>query len=224
MNETKSAAAFFDVDRTLLPGTSTEMLLVRSMLRRRLPGRFRLVPYLIEALRLLPKGPTLMRKANKGFLAGAAPEEVRAWGETLFIDAVEPRLADDPGRGWVERERGLGRAIVLLSGMPELLLAPFVRFFDADLGAGTPLQVDADGRLTGAHMGLHPYGAAKLTIARALCEKHGWEARACSAYGDHESDAAILDWVGEPFAVDPDDGLRRIARARGWTILDRNER
>jgi putative phosphoserine phosphatase/1-acylglycerol-3-phosphate O-acyltransferase len=221
MSTTGSGAAFFDVDRTLLPGISAEMLLVRAMLRRKLPGRFRLLPYLIEAIRLLPKGPTIMRKANKAFLAGASPDQVRAWGERLFVDAIAPRLADDPGRSWVARERARGRAIVLLTGMPDLLLAPFVRHFAADLGVGTPLDLDTRGRLTGTHTGLHPYGQAKLTIARSLCERHGWEARACSAYGDHESDAALLEWVGEAFAVDPDDGLRSIAHARAWTILDR---
>ena len=221
MNSTSRGAAFFDVDRTLLPGTSTEMLLVQSLLRGHLPGRFRLIPFLIEAIRLLPKGPTVMRKANKAFLAGSTPDEVRAWGERLFTDTIAPRLEGDPGRGWVEAERSGGRAIVLLTGMPDLLLPPFVRHFAADAGIATPLDVDARGRLTGSHTGLHPYGKAKLELARRLCDERGWDPRVCSAYGDHASDAFLLEWVGEAFAVDPDEGLRTVARERGWKILDR---
>jgi HAD superfamily hydrolase (TIGR01490 family) len=224
MRPSPNGAAFFDVDKTLLPGTSTEMLLVKALLRGRLPGRFRLFPFLAEALRLLPKGPTLMRKANKAFLAGATPEEVRAWGERLFTETIGPRLEGDPGREWVEAERCRGRAIVLLTGMPELLLPPFVRHFGADIGIATPLDVDAHGRLTGGHEGVHPYGEAKLELARRLCEQHGWDPRVCSAYGDHATDAFLLEWVGEAVAVDPDDGLRAIALERGWRVLDRRPR
>jgi len=162
-----------------------------------------------------------MRKANKAFLSGVAPEEVRAWGERIFADSIGPRLVHDPGIAWVEHERGLGRAIVLLTGMPDLLLDPFIRRFSADLAIGTPLEVDGRGRLTGRRAGPHPYGKAKLEIARALCEKHGWDPHSCSAYGDHASDVSLLEWAGEAYAVDPDKGLRRIAQSRGWTVLER---
>lgn len=221
MDPTSHCAAFFDVDRTLLPGISTESLLVRALLSGRLPGRFHLVPFLIEALRLLPKGPTAMRKANKAFLAGTTPNEVRQWGERIFTESVAPRLEADPGRDWVEAERCRGRAIVLLTGMPELLLPPFVRHFAADFGIATPLDVDKHGRLTGSHTGPHPYGKTKLALARNLCNQRGWDLRTCSAYGDHVSDSFLLGEVGEAIAVDPDDGLRAIAHERGWKILDR---
>lgn len=224
MTPSASGAAFFDVDKTLLPGTSTEMLLVKALVRGQLPGRFRLLPFLAEALRLLPRGLTVMRKANKAFLAGATPEEVRGWGERLFAESIGPRLEGDPGHEWVEAERCRGRAIVLLTGMPELLLPPFVRHFGADVGIATPLRVDARGRLTGGHEGLHPYGQAKLEIARSLCEQRGWDPRLCSAYGDHATDAFLLGWVGEAIAVDPDDGLRAIASGRGWRVIDRRPR
>ncbi len=104
--------------------------------------------------------------------------------------------------------------------MPDLLLEPFAGRFGAEIAIGTPLEVGANGRLTGRRAGPHPYGAAKLVIARGMAEEHGWEARACSAYGDHATDAYLLAWAGEAFAVDPDSGLRREAERRGWTILE----
>jgi putative phosphoserine phosphatase/1-acylglycerol-3-phosphate O-acyltransferase len=213
------AAAFFDVDRTLLPGASAEMLFVRALLRGQIPGRFRVLPFLAEWLRLLPKGITIARKANKAYLAGAAPEEVRRWGEELFAAQIEPRL-HGRGRTWIERERNAGRAIVLLSGMPELLLEPFVLHFAADFRIGTPLEIDARGKLTGRRAGPHPYGRTKLEIAQKLAEEHQWDLSECSAYGDHASDVFLLASVGEAHAVDPDPRLRSEAAARGWPILE----
>jgi HAD superfamily hydrolase (TIGR01490 family) len=211
-------AAFFDVDKTLLPGTSMEMLLARALLRREVAGRFAWLPFIAEWMRLLPHGPTIARKANKAYLKGARPEDVRTWAEEIFERSVRPRLGER-GLEWIANERGRGRAIVLLTGMPDLLMAPLVRAFSPDLAAATVLEVGADGLLTGRRLGLHPYGRAKLTIARDLAEKNGWDLALSSAYGDHASDAYILAAVGEALAVDPDHRLRRLAHLRGWKVL-----
>jgi len=213
-----SSAAFFDVDRTLIPGTSMEMLLTFALLRHEVPGMFAWLPFLVEWFRLLPYGPTIARKANKAYMAGARPEDLRGWADDLFERKVRPRLGDR-GHAWIAREKARGRAIVLLSGMPDLLMGPLVRTFAPDLAVATVLEVGANGRLTGRRAGMHPYGRHKLTIARDLCARHGWDLADSSAYGDHASDAYLLAAVGEPYAVDPDRRLRRLALLRGWPIL-----
>ncbi|MBM3286148.1 MAG: hypothetical protein FJY88_02195 [Candidatus Eisenbacteria bacterium] len=218
MDGAQAGASFFDVDKTLLPGVSVEMLLVRGLLRRTIPGRFRWLPFLLEGSRLLPRGLTVARKANKGYLAGFDPAQVREWAEALFDSEIEPRLGIR-GKEWVAWERALERKIVLLTGMPTLLLGPIARHFGADFAIGTEMELDARGRLTGRRAGPHPYGRTKLDIASRLALEHGWDPRGCSAYADHWSDAHLLRWVGEPFAVDPDDRLRREAERRGWKIL-----
>ena len=218
MEKRCQAAAFFDVDKTLLPGTSTEMLFVHALLHREIPGRFRIWPFIAEALRLLPKGLTIARKANKAYLAGSTLEEVRRRGRFLFETKIEPRLGDR-GRIWIEKERKRDRAIVLLTGMPEPLVEPFAQHFGADFSVATPLEITPDGRLTGRRAGPFPYGRTKLEIAQRLADEHGWRLPDCSAYGDHASDAALLGAVGEAYAVDPDPRLLREARQRGWTIL-----
>jgi len=194
------------------------MLFVRALTKKTIPGRFRTLPFLFEGLRLLPKGLTVARKANKAYLTGATEDEVRAWAERLFSEQVEPRLGSR-GREWIERERTKARAIVLLSGMPEPLLVPIGRHFDADHLLGTELAVRPDGRYTGRRAGPHPYGAAKLEVALKLARKEGWALADCSAYGDHATDAILLAAVGEAYAVDPDPGLRTTAERYGWTIL-----
>ncbi len=196
-----------------------EMLVALALVRRQLPGRFAWSPFIGEWLRLIPHGPTVARKANKAYLKGARPDDVRVWADDLFARKVRPRLGDR-GTAWIAEERARGRAIVLLTGMPDLLMTPLVRTFVPDLAVATPLEVGADGRLTGRRAGVHPYGRAKLAIARDLAQRNGWDLALSSAYGDHASDAYILAGVGEAIAVDPDRRLRRIAHIRGWRIID----
>jgi HAD superfamily hydrolase (TIGR01490 family) len=219
METTRHGGAFFDVDKTLLPGVSAEQLLVVGLLKGCYDGGFRLFPFLIEAFRLLPRGTTVARKANKAYLSGARAEIVRSWADLLFEREVRPRLGSR-GAALVAAEKERGRGIVLLSGMPDLLLEPFLRHFGADFGIGTPLEVRPNGRLTGRRSGPHPYGRAKLDLARALAHEQGWDPAACSAYGDHRTDAILLDWVGEAVAVDPDPGLRAHAARKGWRIVE----
>ena len=46
----------------------------------------------------------------------------------------------------------------------------------------------------------------------------------CFAYGDSLNDRWLMAAVGRPTAVNPSDELARIARERGWPILDWEER
>lgn len=39
-------------------------------------------------------------------------------------------------------------------------------------------------------------------------------------YSDHVSDAPVLEWADEPFAVNAHGPLRKLAAAKGWTVLD----
>lgn len=211
-------AAFFDVDKTLLPDTSMEMLLATALLRGELDGRFAVFPFIAEWFRLLRRGPTAARKANKAYLRGARPEDVRSWAEEIFAREVSPVLGDR-GHRWISRERDRGRVIVLMTGMPDLLLGPLIRTFSPDAAVATVLMVGENGRLTGRRASFHVYGIAKRFLARQLAKDHGLDLALSSAYGDHSSDVYLLESVGKPYAVDPDRRLRRIAVARGWRIL-----
>jgi HAD superfamily hydrolase (TIGR01490 family) len=217
------SAAFFDVDRTLIPGTSMEWILARSLIGKEIPGRFAWVPFLIEGLRLLPYGLSVARKANKGYLAGARPDDVRAWAEAVFERHIRSRLGPE-GHEWIGAERARDRAIILITGMPDLMIGPILRTYQPDLAIATVLESKNDGRLSGRRASVHPYGRVKLKIAQDLALRHGWDLTRCSAYGDHATDAHILAGVGEPNAVDPDKRLRRLALLRGWPIRDRSPR
>jgi hypothetical protein len=80
-----------------------------------------------------------------------------------------------------------------------------------------------DGVYTGRSLrALH--GRAKAAAVRELAEREGIDLAASTAYSDSETDLPFLEAVGNPVAVNPDRGLARIARERGWQILEFSER
>jgi HAD superfamily phosphoserine phosphatase-like hydrolase len=66
------------------------------------------------------------------------------------------------------------------------------------------------------------YGEAKLAMIRRWMAEQGLKRENCHIrfYSDHVSDAPALEWADEAYATNPHAPLRRLARARGWTILD----
>ena len=76
-----------------------------------------------------------------------------------------------------------------------------------------------DGRYTGrALRALH--AEAKADCVRAVAEREGLDLAACTAYSDSHTDLPFLEAVGHPVAVNPDRELRRVARERGWPVLE----
>ena len=88
--------------------------------------------------------------------------------------------------------------------------------FDGALGTICEVR---DGRYTGrALRALH--AEAKAECVRELAEREDFDLSACTAYSDSHTDLPFLEAVGHPVAVNPDRELRRVARERGWPVLE----
>jgi phosphoserine phosphatase len=60
-------------------------------------------------------------------------------------------------------------------------------------------------------------GASHHRMERAA--ERGYRLAACFAYSDSITDLPLLEAVGHPRAVNPDRALRKVARRRGWPVL-----
>lgn len=228
------AAAFFDVDRTLVVGTSLESCFLKVALQERCLRRFDLlrnIPAGLRALGLLPAGragrfalpqnlslSTRLRYAflsgNKAYLRGLSLEGCRALAQLAFRQEVLPRLS---GRGEVlaREHRAEGRLVVLLSGTLDFLGEPLRAYMGADHLLAARPEV-REGHLTGRLIGPHPYGPDKRSLLLRFAEEKEVDLAHSYAYADHHTDVAFLEAVGHPVAVNPDRGLAEIARTRGW--------
>jgi HAD superfamily hydrolase (TIGR01490 family) len=220
-------AAFFDVDGTLMEGPSLEWRFFADLLyRRAIPLRnYRL--WLARAVRLAPRGILAMRHGNKMYLRGVraaadahANDGLRKMNGPRFFQEAVDRIA------WHAMQ---GHAIVLVSGTlaplaQDAALALVVRL--AVRGIGTSVAVCAtrleemDGRWTGRIVGEAMVGEAKGRAVRQVAREKGLALAECYAYGDSASDRWMLEAVGRAAVVNPSRAMERIARRRGWAVLN----
>jgi HAD superfamily hydrolase (TIGR01490 family) len=209
--------ALFDIDGTLVTGPSTERRLFRALLAAGHLGPRQLAAFAAFVPRQLPAfGRHVLRK-NKAYLAGLVPAELAAFADQWVPGA----LAGAWFAPAVARLRGhlaAGDEVVLLSGTPDFVARAIARELGAPAWLGSWLAVQA-GRFTAAPPARHPFGAAKLELARELCRARGLALADVAAYGDSVHDLPLLAAVGKPVAVRPDGALARAARHRRWDVV-----
>lgn len=118
----------------------------------------------------------------------------------------------------VERHRALGHEVVLVSGS----LRPLLEAVAEDLGGAevrcAEQSVTDEGVLTG-EIDRPMIGQAKADAVSAVVRARGVRGSDCYAYGDHESDLAMLRSVGHPVVVGGSAALAREAERAGWAVL-----
>lgn len=210
------AAAFFDVDRTLVGPESMEKLFARFLIRKRFLGPGDLGRYLAYLARHWERLGSGLVKENKYHFKDKDPEELQRLAGECFMGEIRPRISP-AGRRMVRQHQAAGHLVVLLTGSLGPLADLLAQDLEADLALAAQLTVE-NGTLAGTLSNQRPYGAEKARLVRELAENRRLDLAASYAYGDHHSDLAVLSLVGNPVAVNPDARLRLHALRRGWPI------
>jgi HAD superfamily hydrolase (TIGR01490 family) len=214
------AAAFFDLDRTLIRRSSA-LALAGAFRARRLIGRRQLAKAALWQLLFAARGAspeTVRRAAEDGLLILRG--FTRAEMDELVAEALEPVLKPLVYRAPLElarahRERG-ERAYIVSAALQEIV-APLAGELGFDGAVGTLCEV-REGVYTGRPI-RSCHGPAKADAVRELALSEGIDLGVSTAYSDSLSDLPFLEAVGQPVAVNPDRGLRRLAAERGWPVL-----
>ena len=216
-----AAAAFFDLDRTLLRRSSA-LALAGSFRERGLISRRQLAHAALWQLLFALRGASheaVRRGAEDGLivLRGSTPEELKS----LVADALEPVLRPlvyaEPLH-LVEQHKERGEPVYIVSATLQEVVQAIADDLGFDGALGTVCEV-RDGVYTGrTRRALH--AANKAEGVRELAEAKGFDLAECTAYSDSHTDVPFLEAVGHPVVVNPDGELRRIAAARGWPVLE----
>ena len=214
-----SAAAFFDLDGTLLIVNSARLWIRRE---RRL-GRISLRQVAHAALRIGAYGLGVldMESALRAALAtlrGVPEEEVRAETQAWWREEVRPFVAPG-GRAALEAHRRRGDRLVLLTSSSRYAAEMAMEDFGLDAVLYQRYEV-VDGRFTGEPLRPICYAAGKVQVAEDWARAHDVDLARSSFYSDSSTDLPMLERVGHPYAVQPDLRLRLVARVRAWPILD----
>jgi HAD superfamily hydrolase (TIGR01490 family) len=214
----RGRAVLFDLDRTLVPGSSL-MPLARVLAERGVVTRAAMAAHVATNLafrwRAAGDGHVDRIKAT-ALLAAAGAEhamllEAAACAGHAVADHVYPSA-----RRLLGRHLDAGDFCVILSAAPQELVEVVSARLGAHRAVGSRPAV-CDGRLTGELVGPFCYGEGKLV--RLAAEVGPVELVTAHAYADSCSDLPLLLACGHPTAVNPDRGLRQAARQRGWPVL-----
>ena len=117
----------------------------------------------------------------------------------------------------IKWHRDNGHMVFILSGSLKILVSFFGEQLEVDQAIGNTLEVK-DGKICGQLTGTNLYAENKATVVQQLAEQHNLDLNRSYAYGNHHSDHYKLQLFGNPVAVNPDRGLRRISLANNWQI------
>lgn len=217
-----SAAAFFDVDGTLVDATIAHYL--RYFMLRRLPrwrGRLWELSFLLRCVYYLLLDRIDRGKFNVVFYRNyrnLPAREIKAFAVDCERDVIAPRLIADAANCLATHRRN-GFRIVLVSGSTDFILQPLANRLAVDHMEATKL-CESTGCFTGEIDGPPIVTTEKAQRVRRYAREAGIDLSKSHAYGDSTADLKMLEAVGFPHAVNPDRKLRRVALARGWPIHD----
>ena len=216
-----AAAAFFDLDRTVIRRSSV-LALAGSFRRRGVISRLDLVKSAFWQALFVLRGASAERvrsASEEGMkvLAGFSVDDMRS----LVGDAMEPVLRplvyDEPLH-LVRRHRERGEKVFIVSATLQEIVEHIADDLGFDGAIGSTCEI-VDGVYTGRSLRA-AHGEGKAQAVRELAVVEGLDLAACTAYSDSYTDVPFLEVVGHPVAANPDHRLRRIARDRGWPVMD----
>lgn len=214
-----NTAAFFDMDYTVLSGSSGKLYLRYLVEQGEIAWRS--LPSILLLIGLYTVGlldfPHLIAKLIP---RASGENEAEVWRTSqAWFDNMLKHYITDKARTRIAWHQSQGHHPVIVSASTIYAVQPVARILGlGDAFLATHLEV-IEGFLTGRLNGPACYGQGKVALAQAYAEKHDIDISRSYFYSDSASDLPLLEAVGFPVAVNPERRLRRIAQERGWPIM-----
>ena len=217
------AAAFFDLDNTVMQGASLfhfgRGLYKRKFFETRDLARFAWQQAWFRLAGI--EDPEHMQEARDSALSivqGHRVSELMSIGEEIYDEYMAERIW--PGtRALAQAHLDAGQKVWLVTAAPVEIAGVIARRLGLTGALGTVAE-SVDGVYTGKLVGEPLHGPAKAEAVRALASAEGLDLNRCAAYSDSHNDIPMLSLVGHPYAINPDAKLRRHARNLDWRLRD----
>jgi HAD superfamily hydrolase (TIGR01490 family) len=215
-----SGAAFFDLDKTLIEGSSA-IHFGRAAYKHGLVNRRRLVKDLWANVQFRLKGSTdegteALRQRVLDGIAGVRVVDLARLSPDVLA-GVLPRVYPQMLRKAYEHQDA-GRPVFIVTAASQEMAEMLAHVLQLDGGIGMRSE-KRDGVYTGRPAGPFTYREGKAQAIREVAAAQGIDLSESYAYSDSESDLPMLRAVGHPVAVNPDAELDRVAREEGWEIV-----
>lgn len=218
----RRTAAFFDLDKTVIAGSSTHAF-GRQLYREGLVSRSALLKgvYAQIALSLFGASEERMERSRVALLAlttGWDAQRVQQLIRETLQEVIDPLVYAEALELFALHRRE-GRDLYLVSAAGVEVVRPLAEYLGVPNVIASQPGIDAEGRYDGT-LDFYCYGPAKADVLRAEAGRVGLDLAASYAYSDSVTDVPMLEAVGHPVAVNPDRALRATAMTRGWEVRD----
>ncbi len=216
-----SAAAFFDLDRTLISGSSVFAFGMAAW-RHGMVTTSELVSDGINAV-LFRFGGSSDEKADAvrdrilEAIKGQSVSELEQLGDEVIAQLLDAVRRES--QALIDLHDSAGRDTYIVSASPIEIVEAFAEAAGLTGGIGTVSEI-MEGVYTGRLSEPFCYGKGKAVAINKLASKRGYDLRLSYAYSDSISDLPMLELVGHPVAVNPDRALESVASQRGWPIIE----
>jgi HAD superfamily hydrolase (TIGR01490 family) len=223
IHEDPTAAAFFDLDNTVVQGASLFQLAKGLYRRGFFPTRVILKGLWLQAyFRWVGREKAGhiqdVRSVTLGFIEGHTVAEVTEIANEVYEESLAGRIW--PGtRALAQMHLDVGQQVWLVTAAPVEVAGIIAARMGLTGALGTTAE-HIDGVYTGRLRGKLLHGPAKADAVRALAQEHGFDLAHCFAYSDSYNDLPMLSLVGHPCAINPDGRLLAHAEELDWQIQD----
>src|ERR687896_1109280 len=218
-----TAAAFFDVDNTMMRGASIYYF-ARGLAARKLFTMRDLALFAWGQVSFRLRGAentdhiSTAREAALAFVAGQKVDDLIRLSEEIYDEVMADRIWHGT-RALALQHLDAGQRVYLVTATPVEVAQVIARRLGLSGALGTVAESE-DGVYTGRLAGSLLHGPAKAEAVRALAAREGLDLGRCAAYSDSHNDIPMLSLVGHPYAINPDTKLRKHARKLDWRLRD----
>jgi putative phosphoserine phosphatase / 1-acylglycerol-3-phosphate O-acyltransferase len=217
--EGPQVGAFFDFDGTLIDGYSARVFYEEQIRHFELSAE-EILRSLAAWLEMAFRGADVSKlmKVAVANWAGHREEEVRELWERLFVKRIAG-LVYPEARQLVKAHRKAGHTVALASSATSYQLDALAR--DLDVANVLSSQVEVvRGYFTGFVKGDVVWGDAKARAVEEFAERSGVKLQQSFAYANGDEDVPFLQTVANPRPLNPQRGLRRVARELAWPMTE----
>jgi HAD superfamily hydrolase (TIGR01490 family) len=220
MADSARGAAFFDLDKTLMEGSSA-LHFARASYRAGMVTRRQMASYAWANVRFRLHGSTdegtdELRRQVLDAIAGTRVVDLARLGPDVLAGVLPLLYREVLDEAYAHQDAGRPAYIVTAASQELAEVLAHVLVLDGAIGVRSEVR---DGVYTGKPDGPFTYREGKAEAIRELAGREGIDLSASYAYSDSESDLPMLRAVGHPVAVNPDSVLERVAREQGWRIM-----
>ncbi len=213
----KPRAAFFDIDHTVIRGSSARHFLLKAFRKKLIPFRMLFaIPFYYFQYRFMHPEWEQWTKKFRHFAGIDYQTVCTISGECfeIYKKTIFPEIA-----AIIKEYKEQGCPVYFATSSIDIFIEPFISYFQADGLIASKLEFEDD-KTSGGFLGEPAFGKEKLKKVLKKTEELGLNLADCAFYSDSIHDSPLLEAVGFPVAVNPDSKLKRLALKKNWTIIE----